>query len=288
MLFRSALSALYAAVLSLMPAASGGRATAPVAPPPHIRLYTLDCGRIDVADMSLFSDTGEHSGEKGELAAPCFLIRHPKGDLLWDTGLGDRLAALPNGQPMGDVARLSVRVTLAAQLAQLGLKPSDIRYVAFSHLHFDHTGNANAFTASTWLLNSSELKWALSTPTPFGVDPTTFSGYTRAKITPTDQDYDVFGDGSVRILKAPGHTPGHQMLMVHLAGSGAVILSGDLFHTRENFEKSLVPPGNTSRAETLASADRLVRLLHNDGARLVVQHDLNDFKSLPAFPRFLE
>jgi glyoxylase-like metal-dependent hydrolase (beta-lactamase superfamily II) len=255
---------------------------------PAVRLYTLDCGRLDIADMSLFSDTGEHTGERGTLAVPCFLIRHPKGNLLWDTGLGDRLAAKPEGVagPLG--SHLQVSVTLAAQLAKLGLKPADIQFVALSHLHADHAGNLQSFPAATWLINPAELKWAQGTPAPLGVDPGLLSGHAKEKTVSIEQDHDVFGDGSVRILKMPGHTPGHQVLWVRLARSGSVVLSGDLFHTRENFEKSLVPPGNTSRAETLASFDRLTRLLRNTGARLVVQHDARDFKALPAPPAFLE
>jgi glyoxylase-like metal-dependent hydrolase (beta-lactamase superfamily II) len=88
--------------------------------------------------------------------------------------------------------------------------------LAFSHFHFDHTGNANAFGASTWIVNKAELAWAGSTPTPFGVDPSTFSALKTAKTQLIDGDFDVFGDGGVRILKAPGHTPGHGVLAVKL------------------------------------------------------------------------
>jgi glyoxylase-like metal-dependent hydrolase (beta-lactamase superfamily II) len=263
-------------------------ATPAAVPPVAVRLYALDCGTIEVADMAMFSDTGEHAGEPGTLAAPCFLVRHPHGDLLWDTGLGDRLAALPDGEAVGGGIRLRVRTTLVAQLARLGLGPADIRFVGFSHLHADHTGNAGTFTASTWLLNAAELPWALGTPTPIGVDTTLLAGRRCAHVEPLAGDYDVFGDGTVRILHTPGHTPGHQLLLIRLAHSGAVILSGDLFHTRENYEKALVPPTNVSRAETLASADRIARILRATHARLIVQHDVNDFRALPAFPRYLE
>jgi N-acyl homoserine lactone hydrolase len=252
-----------------------------------IRLYALDCGLIEFKDMGWFSDTGEYDGKPGRLVDPCFLIRHPKGTLLWDTGLGDKLAANANGVDNSGV-HMRVPFTLVDQLGKLGLTPADVGYVAFSHFHFDHTGNANAFANSTWILNSNEINWASATPTPFGVDPGTFSAYKSAKTKMIDGDFDVFGDGSVRILKAPGHTPGHQVLAIKLTKSGTVILSGDLYHLRDNRAHRRVPGINYERADTLASIDRIERIIKNTKARLVVQHDPADFKALPKFPAYLD
>jgi N-acyl homoserine lactone hydrolase len=252
-----------------------------------IRLYALDCGHIEIKDMSWFSDTGEYDGKSGQLVDPCFLIRHPKGMLLWDTGLGDKLAANANGVDNSGV-HMRVPFALVGQLEKLKLTPADVTYMAFSHFHFDHTGNANAFPSSTWILNSNELNWALGTPTPFGVDPSTFSAYKSAKTQMIDGDFDVFGDGRVRILKAPGHTPGHQVLMIKLTKSGTVILSGDLYHLRANRVYRRVPGINYERADTLASIDRIEKIIKNTKARLVVQHDPADFKALPKFPAYLD
>ncbi|WP_275899191.1 N-acyl homoserine lactonase family protein [Pyxidicoccus caerfyrddinensis] len=215
-------------------------------------------------------------------------MQHPRGTLLWDAGLGDKLAALPDGEEPVPGSRFRVSATLVSQLSKLGLKPSDVDFVSFSHLHADHAGNAPAFASSTWLVNAAELAWALGTPTPMGVDPRLVRGHAKDKTVSITLDHDVFGDGSVRILKTPGHTPGHQVLMVRLPRTGPVILSGDLFHARENFDKSLVPPFNVSRSETLASIDRVHRLMRNTGARLVVQHEPGDIQTLPAFPAYLE
>jgi len=133
-----------------------------------------------------------------------------------------------------------------------------------------------------------ELNWANSTPTPGGVNPSTFSAYKTAKRQALQGDLDVFGDGSVRILKAPGHTPGHHVLMVKLAKAGYVVISGDLYHTRLAYQRGLVPGNNTSRADTLASFDRVNRIVKNNHARFVVQHSLEDFSKLPKFPAYLE
>jgi N-acyl homoserine lactone hydrolase len=267
-------------------------AKAPVAASPAkaasvaVRLYALDCGWLEFKDMRPFSDTGEYDGQTATIAVPCFLIRHPKGTLLWDTGLDPKFVQQSQSAPRG--IRGTLEVPLEKQLLQLKLKPTDITWLAFSHLHLDHTGNANLFDSATWILNRTELQWA-SQPTGGGpIAPDTFSAYKHAKTQLIDADYDVFGDGTVRILKMPGHTPGHQVLLVTLPKSGKVLLSGDLYHLRRDRQQKLVPLFNTDRAQTLASFDRFERIAANTKARVVIQHDPEDFKSLPKFPAYLE
>lgn len=252
-----------------------------------MRLYTLDCGRLDIQDMGIFSDTGEHAGEPGVMAVPCYLVRHGKDWLLWDTGLGDDLAALPQGKTQLG-GQWTVRRTLVSQLAELGLKPDDIRYVALSHLHADHSGNIGLFPHATFLLASEELSWAETRPAPLGVDAHLVTEVPRENVTLLAGDLDVFGDGAVSILRTPGHTPGHRILLLRLPNSGPILLSGDLFHTRENYEKSLVPTVNVSRADTLASINRLAGIVAFTHARVVVQHAPADFAAMPVFPAYLD
>jgi glyoxylase-like metal-dependent hydrolase (beta-lactamase superfamily II) len=254
----------------------------------ELRLYALDCGHATFKDMGVFSDAGEYDGRSGELAVPCFLIRHPKGDLLWDLGLGDRFAAMKDGSDAAPGVHISVPVTLMAQLQSLQLEPKDIAFIAFSHLHWDHTGNANEFPDATWIVNKAELAAATTLPPPNGVLPDTFSAYKSAKIESIDYDYDVFGDGSVMILRATGHTPGHQVLKLKLHHSGTIILSGDLYHVRSNYYFRRVPGFNVNRADTLASMNRIEAILKNSGGHLVVQHDPHDFQALPKPPAFMD
>lgn len=256
--------------------------------PAGVRLYTLDCGRIQFDDLGMFSDTGEYDGKAGEMTAPCFLIRHPKGDLLWDAGLGDRLAGKAEGELVEPGLRFIVGKSLRAQLDELGLTHGDVDYIAFSHLHLDHTGNASAFTKATWLLNRREIAWAESGPMPGVVALDHLTARKQAKVELIDLDHDVFGDGSVKILRTAGHTVGHQVLQLTLPKSGTVILSGDLFHTRENYQKSRIPVFNDSRGETLGSIDRIHRLLKNTKGRLVIQHEPADIAALPALPGYLD
>lgn len=265
-------------------AASPASAAEPVK---QVRLYTLDCGSIVAKELGMFSDTGEYDGKSGPLAAPCFVIRHPKGVLLWDTGLGDALAAQKGGMDDG-AFHVQVNVTLASQLKQLGLAPADITFVAFSHFHFDHTGNGAQFPGATWILSKAEVDMANANPAVFNLSPEFMSTLKTAKQQVIAGDHDVFGDGTVRILKAPGHTPGHQVLALRLQKSGAVMLSGDLYHLRENREFRRMPVFNYDRADTLASFDRIEAIVKNTQARLVVQHDPIDFKAMPQFPAYLD
>lgn len=276
---------LACALLALMFASSMASAT----DAPTVRLYAMDCGHIEFKDMSLFADGDEYAGTAGKMVDPCFLIVHPKGTLLWDTGLGDAIAGKPDGvNDEKNGIHASVPVTLLSQLQQLKLAPADIDFVGLSHLHFDHAGNLAMFPKATWVISPAELAWATATPAPFGVEPATFAGYREATLRSNAFDDDLFGDGSVRILRAPGHTPGHKVLLLQLQHAGTVILSGDLYHSRANVEHSRVPPINDSRADTMASFDRVSRLLKTHKGRLVVQHDPADFAALPKFPAFLD
>jgi N-acyl homoserine lactone hydrolase len=104
------------------------------------------------------------------------------------------------------------------------------------------------------------------------------------KVEPLTGDKDVFGDGNVVILRTPGHTPGHSVLLVRLKEKGSVLLSGDLVHFRENYETGGVPSFNVDRAQTVASIERFRKLATNLKATVIIQHDMRDIDKLPAFP----
>ena len=286
MRFTLSLAAVACCCLGLM----SGRANA--AGDKEIRLYAIDCGSLAFKDMSMFSDTGHYDGKKnGSMVDPCFLLQHPAGFFLWDTGLGDALVG--HDPPVNEAGvGLHVQKTLVGQLAQIGVRPADIKVLAFSHFHVDHTGNANLFTAATWLINEEELRWALGKPTPPVVVPESFNAYKNVQTRMISGDYDVFGDGTIRILRTPGHTPGHQVLLVKLAHTGPVLLSGDLYHLASDRPRAGDGAGqvmtvNVDRAQTLASMNRVESILKNTASRLVIQHDPADFASLPKFPAFL-
>ena len=253
--------------------------------PVQIKLYAIDCGRIDVSNFSHFSDTGDYDNKSVQLPDPCFLIVHPKGILLWDTGLPDSMIKKPE---TAGVYYFTKSTSIADNLKKINLTPSDITYVAVSHSHLDHIGTLDQFSKSKWILNKAELKYAKTHPNPFVIDASTLKNWKTVQKTIIDSDYDVFGDGTVQILNTPGHTPGHQSLMIKLLQTGVVILSGDAFHQKTSVEPLRVPIFNTSRADTMASADRIKGLIKNNHARLIVQHDSHDFEELPKFPNYLD
>ncbi|MCF7223543.1 N-acyl homoserine lactonase family protein [Marilutibacter chinensis] len=264
---------------------------APAEPPRELRLYALDCGRLAFEDLGQFSDTFEYEGHSRTMQASCFVIRHPDGVLLWDAGLGDGLAATRDGRRLrvlGSELTMTVPVTMASQLASIGLDFSDIDYFAFSHGHADHLGNADALVRATWIVNRTELAWLRQQPAPQRTDPALIRNLPKQRMIAIDRDHDVFGDGSVRILSAPGHTPGHQVLLVRLPRTGPVLLSGDLYHTRENRGQRRIPAFNVDRADTLASIDRIERIVANLGARVVIQHAPEHLQMLPRLPGHLD
>ncbi|MEQ1808437.1 MAG: N-acyl homoserine lactonase family protein [Terricaulis sp.] len=256
----------------------------------RVRLYAIDCGRLEIPDISIFSDEPNLPSEARSLVDPCYLVRHPRGDLIWDTGIRDSVADMPNGQAEDDGTRLVRDAKLTTQLARLGLTPDDIEYVAFSHSHNDHVGNANLFAHATWIVDDAERVWMFR---PAGREGPDFAAYNslesaRVRSLGTRHELDVFGDGAVTVIGAPGHTPGHSVLMVRLVDAGVIILSGDLWPLRESRALMAVPVFNTNRAQTLSSMVQVERLAQRTGATVIRQHVEEDFNALPAFPRALD
>ena len=235
-----------------------------------------DCGTpqapIDV--NARFSDTWAYSNLKLQFTYSCYLIKHGDEYMIWDTG-----------QPMSAGA-VAPKTTLVDQLAQLNLKPEQIKYVGISHYHGDHTGQVASFPAAMLFIGKGDWDGLnAATPGP-GVNPAPFAPWIKGggKVEPLPADKDVFGDGSVIILNAPGHTPGHHSLLVKLRETGAVLISGDLAHFHENYESNGVPSFNSSRSETLASLDRFKKIAAGLKAKVILQHDVRDVNKLPAFP----
>ncbi|HEX3858626.1 MAG TPA: N-acyl homoserine lactonase family protein [Pseudolabrys sp.] len=252
---------LAAAALLLSPHAAFAKAKSGVD-----RLTILDCGQGRAADMSRWTP-GENVNVPMDVVDNCYLIHHKtKGYLLWDTGVTDAIFGKPEGPPPASGApNWRKPKSLAGQLEQLGVKPSDIKYVAVSHTHPDHIGNVEMFPQSMLLVQKAEYDWPGANNTP-RFNP-------EHPVKKLDGDYDVFGDGSVTILSTPGHTPGHQSLLVKLPKTGAVLLSGDAVHFKDNFDKRRVPAGNTSKEQTLASMQRLADVMKKEHAQLWINHD---------------
>jgi glyoxylase-like metal-dependent hydrolase (beta-lactamase superfamily II) len=245
------------------------------------RLYVLDCGEGVAGDVSRWSP-GIDVGKPKAFVDTCYLIRHSKGWLLWDTGISDAVASMPDGLPPSDPAavRWHRAKTLAGQLAQIAISPADIGQVAVSHSHPDHTGNLGLFATAVLMVQQAEYDW----PQPNGAPRFPPSMQVRK----LRGDFDVFGDGSVLILSTPGHTPGHQSLLVKLPRSGALVLSGDAVHFKDNWDHRRVPSINADKAMTIASMERIAGVLKSEHAQLWINHDKPLRDSLKLAPAFYD
>jgi N-acyl homoserine lactone hydrolase len=257
-------------------------------PVPGVRLYIFDLGWLKARDPKVLTDRGVNVTN---MSVAAYLIVHPRGTLLWDSGTIPDALVKPEGTV---VARATVNRTLTGQLAGIGYKPSDITYFALSHYHYDHSANANAFAGSVWLVQAPERAAMFpDTPPKNPIDPDVtekFSALKTAKTKILDGDYDVFGDGSVVIIATPGHTPGHQSLFVRLAKYGPLVLSGDLYHypSERTLHDFLPFGGRGDDAQEAASKAKVEALVNREGGTLWIQHDIINDGHLNKSPAFYE
>lgn len=255
---------------------------ATAAPAPSLRLWRLDCGTVQVNNLNVFSDTYAYVGQSKRLTASCYLIKHNDAYMLWDTGLPETLLGASLQAP-GAMAPVLSR-TIQDQLSAISVPPASISIIGISHSHFDHTGQAASFPQAKLLLGKGDvdaLRKAGSEPAR-PLEHWLTGGGALEEIT---GDKDIFGDGSVIMLDLPGHTPGHHGLLVKLANTGYVLLSGDLAHFRENYEHDGVPSFNDDRSKTLTSLDRFKQIARNLKAITIIQHEPEDIAKLPQFPK---
>jgi len=271
-------STFVAAVLALLVAFAGPQAFAqqPAGKSGIERMYVLYCGDIALDNASEFTPgaTGP-----GALSVTCYLIKHRDGWLLFDTGLGDQIAATPNGFK-SQVGLWTVKRTLTSELAELGLKPSDITYLVLSHSHPDHVGNLGLFSGSTLMVQKAEYDWKL---------PDGKSRFDLAqKVITAEGDHDVFHDGSVVLISTPGHSPGHQNMLVRLPKTGAILLTGDSVHTKANWDGHKVPSRNFNVPQSLASLDRMAAVLKENNAQLWIGHETSEVPLRKYSPAYYE
>jgi glyoxylase-like metal-dependent hydrolase (beta-lactamase superfamily II) len=287
------------ALLSAWIACGGivGRAaqTTPAKPPApkNLRLYVLDCGVLNATNEGVerYHVTPAQVGET-RMAVPCFLIVHPRGTLMWDLGVIPDATVAAQGTARIDVNATVAAVvsrTLSGQLAEIGYRPADITYFAISHAHIDHSANMNQFAASTWLTPATErdFMWAENNPR---VRPAFYTDLKTSKsVTLAKDEHDVFGDGLVIIKAAPGHTPGHQVLVLSLRSTGRVMLSGDLYHYPQERSLRRPPPDNEFNVQqSAASRVSIEAYLQKTKTTLWIEHDFSANAKLKKSPAYYE
>ena len=277
--------ALFFLILAMAPVAMGqAKAQAVKA----LRLYVFDCGSLNIPD------TARYQLQRSEIATnymsvACFLVAHPKGTLMWDAGAIPDSAFQPGGPPPTAREYATSKRTLREQMAEVGYKAADITYVSFSHFHWDHVANANAFAGSTWLVRKLERDIMFATPPSERTEPANFASLKNSKTTIMQPaDYDVFGDGTVVIKSTPGHSPDHTVLFLKFSKTGPVVLSGDLYHYPEERSLNRYPITEHNLEQTKKSRAELEVFLKKTGAALWIQHDYTANAKLKKSPAYYE
>jgi N-acyl homoserine lactone hydrolase len=253
------------------------------------KLYILDCGTISKMDSNLFGLKPEEIKGDASFVSPCYLVVHPKGTLIWDVGQVPDKDIPDNGTEVVQEGILKATRRLGTQLAALGYKPQDITYMAMSHYHSDHTANANMFAGSTWIVQQAEYDIMFSDQQVRIRTPDSYKELKNAKrVALKNADHDVFGDGTVIVKAAPGHTPGHQMLFLKLRNFGPLLLMGDLYHLPEEKTLDRVPTFDFDAAMTRATRKQVDEFVRQSGAKAWIQHDPPTYAPLKKAPQFYD
>lgn len=279
---RLVLTAAAAALLTVSVVAQGGRPAQVTSP----RIYVFDNGSIRGLDTKLFGF------EKNEVKEPNFtvqsyLIVHPRGTLMWDTGVVPDASFKPDGTAAEGVS--TANRPLMPQLAAAGYKPAAITWLGLSHYHSDHTANANAFAGATWIVQQVERDAMFADKPASIMQPAHFSALKNARTKLlANEDFDVFGDGTVVVKTAPGHTPGHQVLLVKTQKNGPILLAGDLYHYPEERATGKTPSFEFNAEQSKVTRARIESFVQQTGAKLWIEHDIVTHLTLPRAPNFVD
>jgi N-acyl homoserine lactone hydrolase len=264
-----------------------GRAQSRPPAPATPRIYVFENGEIKGLDPALFNFKREELKE-ADFVITSYLIVHPRGTLMFDSGGVADSMFKPDGAPVTEGV-MSASKPLLPQLAAAGYDVKDIDYFALSHYHSDHTANANLFAGATWIVQKAERDFMFADKPAGIIKRDTYESLRNAKTKVLDnEDFDVFGDGSVVIMSAPGHTPGHQVVAVKLAHAGTIVLGGDLYHYPEERATGRTPTFEYDAEQSKVSRARIEQYLKDTHAALWIEHDKATHAALPKAPKFVD
>jgi N-acyl homoserine lactone hydrolase len=253
-----------------------------------VQIFALCGGYLELARESMIRDAPP---SRWTVPISCFLIVHPRGRLLFDTGLHCETMTNMLGRYGEERARRfgvhsKTGDDVVSQLGRLGLQPSDVSHVANSHWHFDHCGGNEFFPEATILVQQREMTAARSPEVlaagRYRPSPPDFDHPLRYQ--PVDGEHDVFGDGAVVLFPTYGHTPGHQSLLVRPSRDTRLVFTADACYTRENMDRDILPTVVWDESEMSHALRRLRDLRDKQGARTVYGHDPEQWQTLAQAP----
>ena len=272
-----------------------------VAQAQDIKLYAFSSGALTIGKVILQNLAPVEPPI--QIPVGFFVIKHPKGNVLFDTGNNDRIITDPSywGASFNALKPVNTPdVAIDTQLGKIGLKPDDIKYVVVSHLHLDHGGNVGKFPNSTIVVQKDEIQNAFwpkaGTGGPYMIDDflplrAANKDYPNAvKMLQLEGDLDLFGDGTLMVKRWVAHTPGSQMMTVRLKNTGLIILTGDNVYFRENVEKNL-PPNIVlayNPSGILTAYEWIRYLMATEKADFFTAHDPDAFKAMKKAPEFYD
>ena len=269
--------------------------------PAGMKLYAFSSGALTVPKNFLQAGA---PATAIQVPVGFYVVRHRKGNVLFDTGNNDRIITDPSYwgafiQGLNPVRTPDVAIDV--QLGKIGLKPDDFKYVVIGHMHLDHGGNVGKFTKSTIVLQKDEIKNAFwgEPGTPQNYIPGDFMmlrndpGQLMPNKYPMIQlngDLDLFADNSVVVKRWVGHTPGSQMMIVRLPKTGTVILTSDSVYFAENVTKNLLPDVSLAYdpGGIFAAYQYIREMQAREGAKFFTAHDPDAWKAMKKAPDFLE
>lgn len=254
----------------------------------NVRLYVLETGLIECADFAIFSPNAT-PGTRQNMPVRSYLVVHPRGTLLWDTGIEDAIGDLPEGRQIVDAIVFKVPRTLRSQLEELRVEPGSVDYLALSHLHIDHVGNVGLFGDTTVLMQEAEYEAGYGpNAEQLTLMPESYAALNRGRIQTVVGDHDVFGDGTVVLTSLPGHTPGHQGLLVQLSEAGPILLGTDIAYSARDYAEGAVRAANVDLAQSRRSIEIAKRIERDLGATVWLHHDLEAQRGVRTAPAWYE
>ena len=252
-----------------------------------ISVFALTSGQLQLDRASMLDDLP--AGQPWTVPVMSFLVVHPRGRLLFDTGVHCRTRVDPIGRMGPERAKRLVDRSkdgedVVPQLALLGLGPDDVRYVANSHLHFDHCGGNEFFSRSTFLVQKAEMEAARRPGFVPGYDPSPLDFDHLLDYQLIDGEHDVWGDGRVILFPTYGHTPGHQSLRVRVGKGTELVCAADACYTRENMDRDVLPRILWNAPVMRESLAALRRLRDQSGATMFYGHDPEQWRATPHAP----